>query len=205
MVFDGNLPVVDLYIAPIPDAPLGQVCHPARQALLNATVNKTMRWQRYYVWKLLEYALRNSFGLQPENMQFSVDENGKWSCAECFFSLSHCKDFVAVAVSHSPVGVDIESLDRTVAPGLHRKVLTDTELEEYNRLDKTQQPQYLLEKWCAKESLFKATGGKQFSPRRIECQEGVRTGIVHNSTPPICYAVAGEHLDHIRIFTDIKL
>ncbi len=205
MILDNGLPIADLYIAPIPDAPLGKVFHPARQALLDATVNETMRRQRYYVWKLLEYALRNSFGLQPETIRFSVDENGKWTCPDCYFSLSHSKAAVAVAVSHSPIGVDIESYDRTVTPGLHRKVLTDAELKEYDRLDKGQQPQYLLEKWCAKESLFKATGGKQFSPRRIECQEGVRTGIVHNSTPPICCAVAGEHLDHIRIFTDIKL
>ena len=110
--------VTDLYIASIPDAPIDTISLAARQALIEKTVNEPMKRQRYYVWKLLEYALKNSFLLQPETIAFSVDENGKWSCPDCYFSLSHCNDAVAVAVSATPVGVDIENLDRAIAPGL---------------------------------------------------------------------------------------
>ena len=197
--------VTDLYIASIPDAPIDTISLAARQALIEKTVNEPMKRQRYYVWKLLEYALKNSFLLQPETIAFSVDENGKWSCPDCYFSLSHCNDAVAVAVSATPVGVDIEKLDRTVAPGLCRKVLTDKELLEYNQLNDSRRHRYLLEKWCAKESLFKVSGGKQFSPCHIETNETIQTGVLNVADQPILYAVANNAHYSLRIFPNIQL
>lgn len=193
--------LVDLYIAAIPETAMGTVCAPARQAQLEATEKESLRRQRYFVWKLLEYALENSFGITSENVAFSRDENGKWHCKECFFSLSHCRDAVAVAVSRKPVGVDIECANRQVTPALSKKILTEAELAVYDSLPEERRGQFLLEAWCGKESLFKAHGGAVFTARRWDTTQGVRTGMLNLDGKDFCYAVATENPTNLRIFS----
>lgn len=198
-------PVVDLYIASIPSAPLGQVYPPARQAQIDDTTSENMRRQRYYVWKLLEYGLQNSFGFSMAQLTFHLDEAGKWSCGECFFSLSHCQGAVAVAVSTAPIGVDIEPADRVPSPGLAKKILSQDEQTEYDALPPVQQPKNLLESWCRKESLFKATGEGLFSPRsgfsRLQTYSCTATA----GEKAFCCAVATEHPEKLRIYQNISL
>lgn len=191
--------LVDLYIAAIPETDVGTVCAPARQAQLEATGKESLRRQRYFVWKLLERALEKSLGLKPEDMTFSVDENGKWHCKECFFSLSHCREAVAVAVSCKPVGVDIECANRQVSPELSGKILTEAELAVYDSLPEERLGQFLLETWCGKESLFKAHGGAVFTARRWDTTRGVRTGALDMDGKVYCYAVAAEALAGLRV------
>ena len=191
--------LVDLYIAAIPETAMGTVCAPARQAQLEATEKESLRRQRYFVWKLLEHALENSFGIKSENVAFSRDENGKWHCKECFFSLSHCREAVAVAVSCKPVGVDIECANRQVSPELSGKILTEAELAVYDSLPEERRGQFLLEAWCGKESLFKAHGGAVFTARRWDTTRGVRTGMRNLDGKAYCYAVAAEEPKPLRI------
>lgn len=199
------MPVVDLYISQISDGTMGMVYPPERQLLIENSANETSRRQRYYVWKLLEYALKNSLGLQLDHINFSVDKHGKWSCNDCFFSLSHSGNAVAVAVSRQPVGVDIEDARYRCRDGMHLKILTEKELAEYKAIAKEQKNFYLLQKWCAKESIFKASDNECFRPRTIETERGVGIGSVKVGENNYCYAVAAEHHDKLRIFTDIDL
>ena len=192
---------VELYIAAIPEGAMGTVCAPARQAQLEATEKESLRRQRYFVWKLLEHALEKSFGMKPENVAFSMDEKGKWHCKECFFSLSHCREAVAVAVSAKPVGVDIELADRQVAPALSKKVLTEAELALYEQVPEEEKKRFLLEVWCGKESLFKAAGGAVFTARKWDTTQGVRTGVTDVSGRAVCYAVAAEDPNSLGIFS----
>jgi len=147
--------VVDLYIAPIRWGLMDGVYPPRRQAQLEAIKEETHRRQRWAVWKLLEQGLFQSLGLAMEQVEFSLDDRGYWFCKECFFSLSHSKHAVAVAISDAPVGVDIEVLDRPLHPGLPKKILTPGGQAEFAALEEIRKQPYLLQKWCEKESLFK--------------------------------------------------
>jgi len=176
--------MADLYIAPVSAEIPGTVYPPRRQQQLEETKHPTHRLQRYSVWKLLEYALHHSFGLSPEQLEFSLDDRGRWSCRECFFSLTHSKDAVAVAVSRSPIGIDIEAADRTLHPSLPQKILTPSELSAYDALPESEKALYLLQRWCAKESLFKWREAAEQQPA-----PPTHTGTVTVAGKHYCYAV----------------
>ena len=197
--------IVDLYIAAIPDGEIEAVYPPDRQAQIDTTPNTDLKRQRYYVWKLLEHALKHSFNLKPENIEFSITGTGKWDCEACFFSLSHTKNAVAVAISNKPVGVDIEAAERNISKALCHKILTDTELTEYNATEPKEKKLYLLKKWCAKESLFKMNNVKHFKPRQIEANRNVCTGTATINGYDLFYSVASTHTEILRIFENTPL
>ena len=93
-----------------------------RQAQIENTKNKKLKLQRYFSWKLLEKALHNSFGISIEKCNFTLSDTGKWECDSFYFSISHTKGLVAVAISNRPVGLDLE--ERQVPLKLKDKILT---------------------------------------------------------------------------------
>ena len=186
--------IVDVYIAPIPAGEPGEVFPPQRQAQLDETKNAQHRRQRYFVWKLLEYGLRQSRGLDMNRLEFSLDDRGRWSCKECFFSLSHTKGAVAVAVSHAPVGVDLECADRKLHPSLPGKLLTDGERSAFAAMDARAQNRYLLEKWCKKESLFKWQEAAAGEPKAQPC-----TGLETVAGQTYCWSVMTDDPTQLRI------
>lgn len=194
-----NMNVVDLYTAALPDGPVGEVYPPQRQEQLEQTGHEGLRKQRYYVWKLLEYGVHRSLGLKIQDLHFHRDDRGKWSCRECFFSLSHTDGVVAVAVSKKPVGVDIEALDRPVNPKLGDKILTASE-----KLQQTTE-RYLLEKWCAKESLFKMGSEPVFHPERIETDKNVAVRELSLGEEAYLCAVASADIKKLRCYENILL
>lgn len=177
----------ELYIAAVPAGEMGEVFPPRRQAQLEETKNIPHRRQRYFVWKLLEYGLRQSLGLSMEQVDLSLGDRGRWSCDACFFSLTHSGDAVAVAISDAPVGVDLERLDRRLHPGLPKNVLTAAQLQEFAALPENQQKTYLLEKWCEKESLFKWKEAAPSAEPPKPC-----TGTVSVAEQEYCYALVTE-------------
>ncbi len=67
-----------------------------------------------------------------------------------YFSVSHSKDFVAVAVSDMPVGIDIQFCDRTInTSGVEKRFFTAAE-----RLSTKD----FFEIWTAKEAIVKKDG-----------------------------------------------
>lgn len=63
---------------------------------------------------LLRYALEKQ-GLTYDDLQFGIDENGKGYLEdhkEVHYSITHGGDYVAVAIANTPIGVDIESIER---------------------------------------------------------------------------------------------
>lgn len=177
--------MADLYIAPIPQKPVGPVFPPQRQAQLDETVNEAHRRQRYFVWKLLEYGLRHSLGLSMKQLNLTLNDRGRWSCPECCFSLSHSANAVAVAISKTPIGVDLERLDRTIHPALAKKLLTPSELAA---LEESEKGPYMLKKWCIRESLFKwQEAAASTQPKEKPC-----TGTVTVAGQDYCYAVVAD-------------
>lgn len=76
---------------------------------------------------------------------------------ETHISLSHCIDTCVLAVSGSPIGVDVETLRPQLAKVAH-KFLTADESELFDRMtgDLGSKLLYLLKIWTAKEATFKA-------------------------------------------------
>ena len=169
-----SIPVVDVYVSPISAAPeRTKLYPPERQAELDAVTNARVRTEKWCVWKLLEYALERSFGYKMKDMTFSNNEHGKWTTEKCFFSLSHCDGAVAVAVSRAEVGVDIETERPALRDRMAQKILNESELELYDATDDNGRTRFLLEKWTAKESLFKAFGvGSAFVPADYDTLSG---------------------------------
>jgi len=72
-----------------------------------------------------------------------------------FFSISHCKQGIAVAVSDLPIGIDIEGL-RRVDEALVRKTMN---LEEQSQITMSQNPEVeFIRLWTRKEAYVKMLG-----------------------------------------------
>ncbi len=91
-----------------------------------------------------------------------------------FTSWSHSEDFVAVIVGKSPVGIDVEPLNRVVEK-VRERIATD---EEYRRfegqapLENAPPISTSLALWCAKEAVAKATGlGMRWGLKNFELNE----------------------------------
>lgn len=68
-----------------------------------------------------------------------------------YISVSHCRDFVAVALSLEPCGVDVESLDRNFGR-VRSRYMSEREALLSTHKD------WAAVVWCAKEALFKMAG-----------------------------------------------
>lgn len=200
-----NMNVVDLYVAKIPEGEIGKVVPQMRQEQIENTGHEGLRRQRYYVWKLLEYGLQRSLGLKMEKLHFSRTEQGKWSCQECFFSLSHSEDAVAVAVSKKPVGVDIECLERPISLKIGGKILTEAERKQAEATPPEKIAEFLLTKWSAKESLFKASDRTGFRAADWETDQGVKTQLLQLGDKTYCCSVASPDVHKLRIYDNIQL
>ena len=72
-----------------------------------------------------------------------------------YFSISHCKTGIAVAVSENPIGIDIEAI-RTFKPELMRKTMSPTEQQ---RITSSATPEVeFIRLWTQKEALLKLQG-----------------------------------------------
>ncbi|MFA7032029.1 MAG: 4'-phosphopantetheinyl transferase superfamily protein [Bacilli bacterium] len=126
--------------------------------------SEEVKKQKFYVWKLLEFALQNSLSFDANNLNFVKKENGKWIIDECYFSLSHSGNLVAVALSDSPVGVDIQKrVLLKITPKLLELVLSKSEITKYPHIANDK----LLEMWSIKECAFKISEEKTFIPRHF--------------------------------------
>lgn len=129
--------------------------------------NERVRREKYYVWRLLEYALSDALGFDLSSLAIEKNENGKWVCpsGECYFSISHSRGALCVAVSDISVGVDVEELRAPSSDILAfaRKILSSRELSEFSLLEEEEKISFLISKWTQKEAVFKMIGGKTFS------------------------------------------
>lgn len=120
-----------------------------------------------FSYLLLCQALRETYGI-TEQPSFLIGEHGKPELSlnskplapnpklsTLNFNLSHCKSALAVALSASPVGIDVESVGR-YSESLARHVLNDSEFAEVSQSPNPQIPFTRL--WTQKEAVVKLTG-----------------------------------------------
>ena len=161
--------ILDVYIATIPEKINIKKIYPKERdiEIKNCSNEKVIK-EKYYVWKLLEYAVNNSFKYKFNKIKFTKNENGKWNCKEFYFSLSHSNNVLAVSISKKPVGIDIEKISRFENKQIAKSVLSNEELSHYDKLDENEKTDYLAKMWTSKESMFKSLNEKHFSPSNIK-------------------------------------
>lgn len=108
-------------------------------------------------YRLLQRALLLEYGIE-ELPVFIYDDGGKpllQGHPDINFSLSHCHEAVACAVSDHPIGIDIETAGH-YSPEVARRVMNDGEMQQ---IEASARPEVAFTRlWTMKESLFKLTG-----------------------------------------------
>lgn len=161
--------IIYVYLSRIPEnGIIKEVFPPLRAEEIASTGNERVKREKYYVWKLLEYALHDALNLNIRDIIVKKEASGKWTADSFHFSLSHCNGVVAVALSNDPVGIDIELSSCKVRSHLAEKIFTKNEKSRYLSLPEDERDSFLLQCWTAKESIFKMRGEKVFSPHTID-------------------------------------
>ncbi len=157
-----------IYLAKIPKQTEFSIVYPKeRNDEINSCTDEKVKKEKYLVWKLLEYALKDTFDFDIKDLKIERTKSGKWVCDKCYFSLSHSKDVLSVAVSFYPVGIDIEEI-RSIKENAVIKTLTASEKEKFKRVESKKAHEFLLETWTKKESIFKFCDQEKFLPSKID-------------------------------------
>ena len=190
-----------IYICPLPSETfIGEVYPESRNREIQDAKNERVRREKYYAWKLLEYAIEESTKSSIRDYSFLKLETGKWTADGIYFSLSHSNAALAVAVSSRPVGVDIELINPPRAEGFARRILSDSEFLDFEALPENERLAFLIKKWTEKESLFKLFSDKAFVPSEISATEKTTiTGTVEILNREYSYSVSSEDLDKAKI------
>lgn len=202
-----NMPVVDVYLATLPDREIGEPLRCAlRQQEIDGLTNERVRREKYYVWKLLAYGLERSLGIKIADCAFTKDESGRYMTDGVEFSLSHSKNALAVAVSRAPVGVDIEPIKQERCEELAARAMTERELATFREAPEGERPLRFTKAWTAKEALFKASHGQRFEPASWNTETGsFRSYEITVGESACVLSVATETPERIKLYENIKL
>lgn len=114
---------------------------------------------------LLRRTLSSHADVAPEAWAFVDNEFGKPALADPFFhaglsfNLSHTHGLVACAVAQQDVGIDVESIDRTVrALDIASRFFSPVEIAWLRQGSAEEQPVRFLELWTLKEAYVKGVG-----------------------------------------------
>lgn len=160
-----SLPRTEVYVAPLPAGGGGALFPEERQREIDGCTNEKVKAQKAAVWRLLEFAMKRTFGIELRETDVRREQSGKWVCSQCWFSLSHTDRYAAVAVSRAPVGVDIEEENGRPFAALLGRIATPKEQERGVPDERS-----FLKLWTAKESLFKRAGKEAFAPSETETE-----------------------------------
>ncbi len=158
--------MVNVFIKKI-DGELPPIICVKRREYLEGIQNPAKRRASHAVWALLECAMRKTYNLDPSTLNFTLSPTGKWVCDDISFSLSHSANTVAVAISSSEVGVDIQEI-KPLKEGVERAILNEYELPLFYGLEGKDRSEYLIKLFTQKEAIFKLLGGKNFIPSSIQ-------------------------------------
>lgn len=197
--------MLHVYIDKISNYTVGLDVYPKGRLLeILSCKSEKVKTQKYASWKLLENALKSSLNLQIKDLEFEKLDNGKWVASGVYFSISHSDDFVCVAISNSQVGVDIEKV-KIVDDNLDKKILTETELETYKKLDKIEKNNFLLTAWTGKESVYKKLDSKTFNPSKIELADySVKSYNLSVDKSEFLLSVCSEKINNIYFQNNVK-
>ena len=153
---------------------------------------------------LLQRALREEYGI-TEVPEFVYNEFGKPSLPNLpiHFSLSHCKDAVACAVSDHNIGIDVESIV-PYTPDVARRVCTADELKMLEQ--SSNKDVEFIKLWTVKEAISKYEGmGLSLQFEQINTKEySVCSQLLNNGKCVLSICCGYTGLDNDR-FEDIRV
>jgi len=150
-----------VYIASIPNnVTLKQVSPLERNLEIESCQDHQKKIQKYCVWKLLEYALKDTFNCNISDMNFIRFANGKWYCKQYYFSLSHSDNIVMVGLSNTDIGVDIEQVHPLRYDILNRIINNEEKIFFKNKIY-INKNLATFEIWTKKESIFKRVDSQE--------------------------------------------
>lgn len=136
-----------------------------RQTEINHCLTQKSHDEKYYIWHLLQFAMKDTFHIDIKNVSFSHLKNGKWTCPLCYFSFSHSGPLLAVALSNQKVGIDIQSIrDISNKSKMMSYLLSNEEQDLFTNLNSLN----LLRIFSLKEALFKSGEQDFFNPLEIK-------------------------------------
>ena len=154
---------------------------------------------------LLQHALCEEYGI-TEIPEFVYNEFGKPSLPNLpiHFSLSHCKDAVACAVSDHNIGTDVESIV-PYNPDVARRVCTADELKMLEQ--SSNKDVEFIKLWTAKEAISKYEGMGLLLPfAKINISDYFTSSMVcTNSNCVITVCHSKEDLSHYINLNDLWL
>ena len=198
--------VADIYIAKIPsELEIKRLSSEERNIYIDKTENEKAKKDKYFAWRLLEYALRKSFDIEIADLQFEKTESGRWEAEGVEFSISHTDSAVAVAVSDLSVGVDIEAIKKPRSERFAKRLLSEDELSVYEAIEEDKKDEFLLGKWTAREACFKSRHLSYFHPTEpIDSTYNIVTDTVLLGGETYVYSVSSGAGTGVRVFLDIK-
>ena len=153
-----------VYVGLIEDFSGNDVLPSFVQEKINVIQNQKVIKQKKASYGLLKKAVKEVLDFDDDFSLVKQEKNGKPICENYFFSISHCQNLVAVALSDVNVGLDIEVVKaHKNFKDLKNKILNKNEhkLSIENMDD-------LTELWVKKESRFKFDGDAVFIPKNID-------------------------------------
>lgn len=164
--------VCKIYFSRIFDEIKGGVYPLERQAEIDESKSEKVKLEKFSVWKLLEAAINDCFAKKITDFDFYKTENGKWWTKEFYFSLSHGKGVACVAVSKTPVGIDVENLKSFQIKVCRKEdvIFNKIATEKEKTMHKNPSISLLSTLWTKKEAIFKSEGKGAFTPSQIETE-----------------------------------
>lgn len=150
--------------------------------------------QKKAVYGLLAKAVNDIYGFKDDFRHISKTQNGKPISSRYFFSLSHTKEIVSVAIFNENIGLDIEKIDNT------KKIKNINNLIIHEDEKINQNIEEITKIWVKKEAIFKMLGDKKFIPNQINSNNYiVQENSFNYNNEKYCLAVASENLHNIKI------
>lgn len=109
---------------------------------------------------LLRSVIQRDHNVKPEDLRIAYTEKNKPFLAShphIHFNISHSGDWVVIAFSEHPVGVDVEKI-RKANLGVAKRFFSEYENNVLFGLPEKEQFNYFFDLWTLKESFLKALG-----------------------------------------------
>ena len=145
---------------------------PERQQLSKLDNSKQRRYQQQFAWsRLLLRRSLNAMPLEAPANQWRI-ERGKLGKpffqhenlhSPFEFNISHSSELIALAMSHDPIGIDIEHTTRkNNTEQIAARYFSKPEQEQLNRLATAQRAEHFTRLWTLKEAYAKCLGVSLF-------------------------------------------
>lgn len=153
-----------IYIAKIDDFKSNDRLPGFLQKEIEGIKNIKVKNQKIAAYGLLHKAVKETLDFDDDFSLIKKEKSGKPVCKKYFFSISHSQELVAVAVSNTNIGVDIE----IVKERKNIKNLKQVVFHENEKILNVENIDDFIKFWVKKEALFKFEGGKVFFPKNID-------------------------------------